>query len=189
MWQDTCSSLWCSIVGPSGTASRAREAPLGYGLGQLPVSTGTVQPPPPLVAVDRMCRQRDVGKADSHPLPRFSSDILTYNDDTLHCVQHSPHAFHHLYTAPPTTPSLPLPANSTKCLSVLSIPAARSSAAPHAISMTAPNAAQWCVREDERLPLRMALERNVHIARLEGPCTVSPPFAITRLVIDPIFQV
>jgi hypothetical protein len=123
------------------------------------------------------------------PLPRFSSDILTYNDDTLHCVQHSPHAFHHLYTAPPTTPSLPLPANSTKCLSVLSIPAARSSAAPHAISMTAPNAAQWCVREDERLPLRMALERNVHIARLEGPCTVSPPFAITSLVIDPIFQV
>ena len=55
--------------------------------------------------------------------------------------------------------------------------------------MTAPNAAQWCVGEDERLPLRMVLERNVRIARLEGPRTVSPPFAITSLVIDPIFQI
>jgi hypothetical protein len=72
---------------------------------------------------------------------------------------------------------------------VLSIPAGRSSAAPHAISMTAPNAAQWCVREDERLPLHMALEQNVRIARLEGPRTASPPFAITSLVIDPIYQI
>jgi hypothetical protein len=82
-----------------------------------------------------------------------------------------------------------VPANSTRCLSVLSIPAARSSAAPHAISMTAPNAAQWCVREDERLPLHMASERNVSIARLEGARTASPPLAITSLLIDPIFQI
>jgi hypothetical protein len=34
--------------------------------------------------------------------------------------------------------------------------------------MTAPNAAQWCVREDERLPLCMALERKVRIARLRA---------------------
>jgi hypothetical protein len=55
--------------------------------------------------------------------------------------------------------------------------------------MSAPNAAQWCMREDERLPLRMALERNVRIARLECPRTASPSFAITSLVIDPIFQI
>jgi hypothetical protein len=71
----------------------------------------------------------------------------------------------------------------------LSIPAARSSAAPHAISMTAPNAAQWYMREDQRLPLCMALERNVRIARLESPRTTSPPFAITSLVINSIFQI
>jgi hypothetical protein len=81
------------------------------------------------------------------------------------------------------------PSKLYKCLSVLSISAARSSAAPHAISMTAPNAAQWCVRKDERLPLRMALERNVRIARLESPHTASPPFAITSLVIDSIVQI
>jgi hypothetical protein len=128
------------------------------------------------------CRQRavHVGKADSHPSPAFPQ--ISSATTTIRSIASSILRTHSItsYTRTPlpTTPyaePLPPPANSTRCLSVLSIPAARSPAAPHAISMTAPNAAQWCVREDERLPLCMALERNVRIARLEGPRTASPP--------------
>jgi hypothetical protein len=137
----------------------------------------------------------EMGKADSHPsltFPQISSATTTICSivSSILCMLSitSYTRPYRVLTIPYAEPLLP-PANSTRCLSMLSIPAVRSSAAPHVISMTMPNVAQWCIHKDECLLLRMALEQNICIVRLEGPCTASPPFAIISLMIETIYQI
>jgi hypothetical protein len=103
--------------------------------------------------------------------PRFFLYIPSYNDDTLHRVQRSPRAIHH--TSPPTTPPaepLPPPADSTRCLSVHSIPAARS-------SVLAPNAVQRSVSENERSmsPSRCAWPWSTTSASRDSRAHAPPP--------------
>jgi hypothetical protein len=139
VWANSCVDVaLCDCASPPATAAAA-SAFVGVGAASVMWAQLTRTPPQPFLRYPQLQRRY----APSRPAfsARIPSLIRGATDDALRGA-------------------VTVPANSTRCLSVLSILAGRSSAAPHAISMAAPNAAQWCVREDERLPLRMALERE-----------------------------
>ena len=97
-----------------------------------------------------------------------SSDILSHNDDALHYIQSSPRPFPHPLVHASTDAEPPTPPNSTRSMGVflkISIPAARSSALPHASSNSQfddrANCGAWTSaprnERNERLPLRVAV--------------------------------